>query len=155
MIDNTAAVSVFNDTIESFKGDITHIKNKIKALKARKTKTVKLVGVIQRIVNKAGYVYLTAYRNQTQVIVNLHSLDGFKQVELTDLLQYLLTYTEANGGTVRNTEWAESLNRDYVFDTKDYYISVHAYVKDDSETCRKVIIGSEMVEQYKYQIVCD
>lgn len=155
MIDNTAAVTVFDDTIESLKGDVTRIKAKIKALKASKAKTVKLVGVIQRIIKDAGNVYLSVYRSQTQVMVNLRSLDGFKQVELTNLLQYLMTYAEANGGEIRNSEWAESLNRDYVFDTTPYYISVHAYVKSDSETCRKVVIGTELVEQHKYQIVCD
>jgi hypothetical protein len=155
MIDNTAAVAVFNDTIESLKDDVIRIKARIKSLKSGKAKTVKTVGVIQRIINNAGYVFLSSYGDQIEIHINMYRLDSFKQAELTNLLQYLLTYTEANGGKVRNTEWPASLNRDYHFTTDNVRFVVAAYVKDGSETCRKVVIGTELVEQHKYQIVCD
>ena len=153
MIDNTAAVAVFDDTIESLKGDVAHIKARLKKFKASKAKTVKLVGVIQRIINDAGYIYLSSYGDQIEIHINMYRLDSFKQAELTNLLQYLLTYVEANGGTVRNTEWPASLNRDYHFNTDNVRFVVAAYVKDGSATCRKVVIGTELVEQHKYQIV--
>ena len=155
MIDNTAAVTVFDDAISGLKFDAQCVKDRLKTLKARKAKTIKTVGVIQRIINKEGNVYLSVYGNELGIHITMYELEGFKQVELTNLLQYLLTYTEAKGGTVSNKEWPASLNRDYHFQTDDVRFSVVAYVKADSETCRKVIIGSEMVEQYKYQIVCD
>ncbi len=155
MIDNTAAALVFDNALDNLKGDITRIKARVKLLKANKAKTVKTVGVIQRIVNDAAYVYLSSYGDQIEVRINMYHLDSFKQAELTNLLQYLMVYSEANGGTVRNTEWPASLNRDYHFDTDNIRFTVAAYVKNDSETCRKVVIGTEMVEQHKYQIVCD
>lgn len=155
MIDNTAAAVVFDNAIDSLNSDAKRIKARIKLLKAGKAKTVKTVGVIQRIVNDAGYIYLSSYGDQIEVRINMYRLDSFKQAELTNLLQYLMVYTEANGGAVRNTEWPASLNRDYHFNTNNINFTVAAYVKDDSETCRKVVIGTEMVEQHKYQIVCD
>lgn len=155
MIDNTVAVTVFDDALASLNYDATRIKARIKLLKSNKAKTIKTVGVIQRIVNDAANVYLSSYGDQIEVRINMYRLDSFKQAELTNLLQYLMVYTEANSGTVRNTEWPASLNRDYHFDTDNVRFTVAAYVKSDSETCRKVVIGTEMVEQHKYQIVCD
>lgn len=155
MIDNTAAALVFDNALESIKYDAARIKARIKTLKASKAKTIKTVGVIQRIVNDAANIYLSSYGDQIEVRINMYRLDSFKQAELTNLLQYLMVYAEANGGTVRNTEWPASLNRDYYFDTDNIRFTVAAYVKDNSETCRKVVIGTEMVEQHKYQIVCD
>lgn len=155
MIDNTAAALVFDNALESIKYDAARIKARIKTLKASKAKTIKTVGVIQRIVNDAANIYLSSYGDQIEVRINMYRLDSFKQAELTNLLQYLMVYAEANGGTVRNTEWPASLNRDYHFDTDNIRFTVAAYVKDNSETCRKVVIGTEMVEQHKYQIVCD
>jgi len=155
MIDNTAAVTVFDDALASLNYDAARIKARLRTLKASKAKTVKTVGVIQRIVNDAANVYLSSYGDQIEVRINMYRLNSFKQAELTNLLQYLMVYTEAHGGTVRNTEWPASLNRDYHFDTDSIRFTVAAYVKDNSETCRKVIIGTEMVEQHKYQIVCD
>ena len=155
MIDNTAAVTVFDDALASLNYDAARIKARLRTLKASKAKTVKTVGVIQRIVNDAAYVYLSSYGDQIEVRINMYHLDSFKQAELTNLLQYLMVYSEANGGSVRNTEWPASLNRDYHFDTDSIRFTVAAYVKNDSETCRKVVIGTELVEQHKYQIVCD
>jgi hypothetical protein len=155
MINNTAATVVFDDALASLNYDATRIKARIKLLKSGKAKTIKTVGVIQRIVNDAGRIHLSAYGDQIEVRVTMYSLDSFKQAELTNLLQYLMVYAEANGGSVRNTEWPASLNRDYHFDTDSIRFTVAAYVKDDSETCRKVVIGTEMVEQHKYEIVCD
>jgi len=155
MIDNTAAVAVFDNALASLNDDAKRFKARIKLLKSSKAKTVKTVGVIQRIINDAGYIYLSSYGDQIEVRINMYHLDSFKQAELTNLLQYLMVYAEANGGSVRNTEWPESLNRDYHFDTDSIRFTVAAYVKSDSETCRKVVIGTEMVEQHKYQIVCD
>lgn len=155
MIDNTAAVTVFDDALASLSYDAARVKARLKTLKASKAKTIKTVGVIQRIVNDAANIYLSSYGDQIEVRINMYRLDSFKQAELTNLLQYLMVYAEANGGTVRNTEWPASLNRDYHFDTDNIRFTVAAYVKDNSETCRKVVIGTEMVEQHKYQIVCD
>jgi hypothetical protein len=155
MIDNTAAKVVFDNAISGLNDDAKRFKARIKLLKSSKAKTVKTVGVIQRIVNDAGYVYLSSYGDQIDIQISLHRLDSFKQVELTNLLQYLMVYTEANGGKVRNTEWPANLNRDYHFNTDNVRFTVAAYVKSNSETCRKVVIGTEMVEQHKYEIVCD
>ena len=155
MIDNTAAVSVFDDAMSGLKFDAQCVKDRMKTLKSRKAKTIKTVGVIQRIVKTKGRVYLSLYGNQMEIRTGMYELDSFKQTELLDLLQYLMNYTDLNGGTFYNKEWPASLNRDYHFETEDIKFTVAAYVKADSEACRKVIIGTELVEQYKYEIVCD
>jgi hypothetical protein len=63
--------------------------------------------------------------------------------------------TDKLGGKMKTQDWAAAVNRDFIFTTDKWDARISAYVKDDSETCRKVIIGTEMVEQHKYQIVCD
>jgi hypothetical protein len=89
------------------------------------------------------------------VHVSMYSLDSFKQSQLVSVLEYLSDKTAELDGSVNCEDYAASINRDFRFTTTKWTASISAYVKDDSPTCRKVVIGTEMVEKTKYQIVCD
>ena len=85
----------------------------------------------------------------------MYGLDSLKQRELVWALEYLTIETDKLNGRTKTQDYAAAINRDFIFSTDKWDARIMAYVKDDSATCRKVVIGTEVVEQHKYQIVCD
>ena len=83
----------------------------------------------------------------------MRNLDGFKHSKLETVLWYLSTLD--GDREVHSEEWAQALNRDYRFKFSGFDVAVHAYVRDDSPTCRKVVIDSKLVKQDVYAIQCD
>jgi hypothetical protein len=83
----------------------------------------------------------------------MYDLEGFKHSKLESTLWYLSTLDGERA--VKSEEYAASLNRDYRFKFDGFDVAVHAYVKSDSPTCRKVVVDSKMVKQDVYAIQCD
>jgi hypothetical protein len=133
------------------------MKTKVAALKSGKTRNMlsKLMQPLLYAVGEAGNVYVSVNYGKPEVNVTMYRLDSMKQRELVWALEYLTIETDKVGGKMKTQDWAAAVNRDFIFTTDKWDARISAYVKDDSETCRKVIIGTEMVEQHKYQIVCD
>lgn len=86
--------------------------------------------------------------------VSISSLNSFKDDTLTKLLGLLLAYNPID---TSSTEYAIARNIDYHFIFPGIKVVVYAYVKEDSPTCRKVIISQEEVieTRYTYKMVCD
>ena len=83
----------------------------------------------------------------------MQNLEGFKHSKLESTLWFLGTLDGSR--VVRSKEYAESLNRDYRFEFDGFDVCIHAYVKSDSPTCRKVLVDTKMVKQEVYAIQCD
>ena len=86
-----------------------------------------------------------------QILISMRELDSFKQGRIVDVLKALEVYGECR--TTR--DWAESINRDYHYDMPEFTVALHAYVKEDSPTCRKVAVGTATETVVKYEIQCD
>jgi hypothetical protein len=84
--------------------------------------------------------------------LSLYGLEGFKCEELTEVLEFLISLDPK--GTSSN-EYPGSFNIDYHFDFEYLKLSVFAHVKQDSQNCRRVVVGEETITQYKYELVCD
>ena len=52
-------------------------------------------------------------------------------------------------------ESAEMLNREYEFAREDIHVKFDVYVRSDSPTCRKVVVGEETTTYKTYKIECD
>ena len=84
---------------------------------------------------------------------NLSNIDSFKDARLVKVLEYL---SEVDGlKRTRTQDWPQSVNRVFTFEFEKFNVSVDAYVKEDSPTCRKVVVSTELIKQDKYEIVCD
>ena len=92
----------------------------------------------------------TSYHKPT-IAVNLNALESFKDTQLMGLLEFFSSKTEK--ATTR--DWPNYLNRDYTFELDDVLVSISAYVRTDSPTCRKVQTGVLIEEVPQYQLVCD
>ena len=90
----------------------------------------------------------------------LPNLDGFTDRKLTMILDSLL-YVDGLE-PMSTAEYPSMLNRDFRFEFKygpSWYdtitVSICAYVRSDSPTCRKVLVGTETQTVETYKIVCE
>lgn len=83
--------------------------------------------------------------------VSMRRLESFKDTRLTDFLDKLV----AMDGEMSSTDYASIMNRSFTCNFSDFQVYIDAYVKDNSPTCRKVVIGSKIEEVLEYEIVCD
>lgn len=150
-------VEILDSAVQSIDSDVRFMKTKLAVLKSGKIRNMlsKLMQPLLYAVGEAGSVYVSVNYGKPEINVTMYRLDSLKQRELVWALEFLTTETDKLNGRMKTQDWAAAVNRDFIFSTDKWDARISAYVKDDSETCRKVVIGTEMVEQHKYQIVCD
>jgi hypothetical protein len=92
----------------------------------------------------------TSYYKPT-IDISMNKLESFKDIQLTTLLDFFTSQTEK----VSTKDWANYLNRDYTFELEDVIVTISAYVRSDSPTCRKVQTGVKIEEVPQFELVCD
>ena len=102
------------------------------------------------------------YDESVSINVAMNRLESFKDPLLTETISDLLACAEWESET---TDYPSSLGREFEFKTKvideatglsaEYRVAINAYVKSDSPTCRRVMIGTETKVVEKYEIQCD
>ena len=151
-------VDAIDAAVQSLSGHIANLKNRRDTLKVGKVRTMllKLLTPLMYAVGKAGDVSVGMNSNGNPYIyVVMYDLDSFKQYELAAVLEYLTAQTDKLGGVMLTEDWPASINRDFKFRTDKWDATVAAYVKGDSATCRRIVVGTEIKEVEKYEIVCD
>jgi hypothetical protein len=150
-------VEILDAAVKSQTNNIELAKARRAMLKSGKTRTmlINLLAPLVYILGKVGSISIYDYSTKPSIYVAIYDLDSFKQYELVAALEYLTAETDKVNGSITTEDWAAAVNRDFRFRTDKWDVSIHAYVKNDSPTCRKVVVGTEVVEQVKYQIVCD
>jgi hypothetical protein len=114
-----------------------------------------MLGKMLRSLDRLGAEDLSVradyWANKPVVYLQLNNLESFKDAKLMAVLEYVSVFTD----TSTSKDWAEYLNRDFKFTSKTIDVSIGAYVKEDSPTCRKVVVGTEQQTIERYKIVCD
>jgi hypothetical protein len=152
-----SAADVIGSAVASLDSSIRDAKARRALLKSGKTRTMleKLLAPMMYIIGDLGMVRVESYLSKPSIYVTLFELDSLKQRELVSLLAYLHDESDKLEGKVSSEDWAAAVNRDFKFKTNNWEVSVSAYVKDNSPTCRRVVVGTKMVEQVQYEIACD
>ena len=118
-------------------------------------KNRKMLGKMLRSLDHLGVEDLSIradhWENKPIVHAQLNNLESFKDAKLVAVIEYVSVFAD----TSTSKDWAQFLNRDFRFTSKTVDVYIGAYVKEDSPTCRKVIIGTELQTVEKYKIVCD
>ena len=145
---------------------IETIANQRKRIASFKKHTIKLNRVLNDLslilsgttVSHSLYTYASAYDSAFIIALTLRGIDGFK----CNALEAVLAYCDEKcvAGSIKTSDWAESLNREFRFKLAPQFgenctITVNAYVRSDSTTCRKIEVGRRMEEVKKYEIQCD
>ena len=154
------AVSVFDNALADQIESVTNAKKRVSILRSNKARIQKILRPITFILSSAGLKDVNVFANSDAhsdsfyIGVYLYGLESFKVPVLATLVEYIDGLCEE--GLTRTRDWPESINRDYHFKLpKGNKVTLGAYVKDDSPTCRKVVVGSETKEVFKYEIQCD
>ena len=96
-------------------------------------------------------LYMRTSYYKPAIDINLNHLESFKDIQLTTLLDFFTSQTDK----VSTKDWANYLNRDYTFELDDVMVTISAYVRSDSPTCRKVQVGVKIEEVPQFELVCD
>jgi len=99
---------------------------------------------------EASTLFITNTGYHPTIHLTLHDLEGFKDPKLVAMLGFFLQFTDK----VEEKEWAQFMNKDYTVQLDDVRISISAYVRDGSPTCRKVATGTRLEEVTTYKIEC-
>jgi hypothetical protein len=152
-----SAADVIGSAVASLDSSIRDAKARRAALKSGKSRAMleKLLTPLLYILGDLGSIRIDSYRTSPSIYITMFDLDSLKQRELVTILAYLQDETDKLNGKTTSEDWAIAVNRDFKFATDKWEVSVSAYVKDDSPTCRRVVVGTKMVEQVQYEIACD
>jgi len=150
-------VELLDEAVQSINFDLDLVKRRKAILKNGKVRAMlsRLLHPLVYAVGEAGEIVVHIFAGRPSISVRMYNLESFKQRELVWAIEHLSNETDKLEGKVSTQDYAEAINRDFRFYTDKWDAVVTAYVKSDSPTCRKVVIGTQMVEQHKYQIVCD
>jgi hypothetical protein len=96
-------------------------------------------------------LYMRTSMYKPTIDVNMNNLESFKDAQLTTLLDFFTEQTNK----ISTRDWPQYLNRDYTFELEDVVVSISAYVRSDSPTCRKVKVGVKIEEVDQYELICD
>jgi len=125
----------------------------IKRIRRTLTPLLKLIAFDDTKNNSVSLDYRT-YNDTISVRLYMYDVEGFKCDEVTARL-----WTLENWGNVVNqsvSEYPSALNRTFHYRYQDGTTVVFdVYVKNDSQTCRKVVIGEETRIVETYAIQCD
>jgi hypothetical protein len=148
------ASEVFASALSDAQSAVVRARNSVNALKLQRKQIGRLLRTLSMAVdtdNRDTVLSMWMYGNEPCITISMYNLEGFKSMRLESVLWMLETI-----GTLESTkEYASCLNRDYKYAVDGYKVQLSAYVKDDSPTCRKVVIGTDTVTTPKYAIQCD
>ena len=94
----------------------------------------------------------TTWEGKPKVLVTMYQLESLKCNKLMATLWALENWEQVKETKTR--DFPSAFNRDFRYTyVNDVEVVVSAYVSRDSETCKRVVIGTEVVEKYAMQ--CD
>lgn len=96
-------------------------------------------------------LHISASYYKPTIYLSMNKLDGFKDPALMAVLEFFTGKT----ASITTRDWPQYLNRDYSFELADVIVSISAFVRTDSPTCRKVQTGIKVEEVAQFEIVCD
>ena len=120
-------------------------------LKANRKQLGKLLRTLDRMGVENLHLSTDAYEKKPALYISMNNLDSFKDAKLVAVLEYLGLFSDK----LESKDWPDYINRDYKFSSETIDVKVAAYVKSDSPTCRKVLVGTEQQTVEKFEIVCD
>lgn len=158
------AKTIFNNALASRNNDIAYAKRRIGELrKARKHAMPILKHLAPLVTGEYDRMYMSAmsYEADEQLIqinIELHKLDGFKDQRLENVLFAVMALKGVEDK--KSSDWPNFYNRDYKFVIGEdspltIDITVGAYIRSNSETCRRVKVGEKMEVTAEYEFQCD
>lgn len=145
------ATTAYASGLADAKWDVARVTDKLNVIKANRKMIGKVMRTIEKLIAPEDRMYLMVDNRLPHVYVNMRNLDSFKDDRLVKVLGYLSETMD----DMKTEDWAQSVNRDFRFKSGTHSVAISAYVREDSPTCRKVLVGTELQTVEKFEIVCD
>jgi hypothetical protein len=148
------ATQLYANALRDTKDRVVRARNSVAILTTQRKAIGRLLRTLSMCVDtnsRSNSLHMWMSGDEPVFSINLYHLDGFKSLRLESVLWLL----EEIGTLDEQKEYASCLNRDFTYIVDGYRVLLSAYVKDDSPTCRKIVIGTETVTTPKYAIQCD
>lgn len=143
-----AATAILNRAVKNAQDNVVQARNNVQTIKGKRRLLGRIVNALVKAVgDQSHHVFVTSYGD---VHITLDKLPSFKCMELEMVLNAL----ENMGDAVSTKDYAECLNRDFTYKVNGVDVYVAAYVKAESETCKRVAVSTEIQEIVKYEIQC-
>jgi hypothetical protein len=146
------ATLAFADAIKSANDSMNRIRNNKAALMSNRKLLNKVARMLAKDLSDRDHMWMSNTLDDKPYIgVTLYNLESFKCLKLETLLATLVGLGDAKA----TKDWPSNLNRDFDFNLGFFDVHVSAYVRDDSPTCKRVVVGTEMRQVDTYKIVCE
>ena len=151
---NAIVAAMFKSHFETTVREIGRAKNDRKVIKANKRRLTPLLSMLALSDEESGSIRISnSYDNIPHIHVSLWSAESFKCDAVVARIWALEEFDTIVEQAVH--EYPISLNRDYRFDYGHTAVTFAVYVKSNSPTCRKVVVGQKTETVDEFKIVCD
>jgi hypothetical protein len=145
-------IQAINEALAKSRREGHELISKAKMLEEKKMKIRANYSAILKDLDLSVHnLYMRTGYYKPAIDISMNRLESFKDIQLTTLLDFFTSQTEK----ASTKDWPQYLNRDYTFELEDVIVSISAFVKSDSPTCRKVKIGTRIEEVDQFELVCD
>ena len=143
-----ASTAILNRAIKNAQEVAQQARNSVQELKGKRRLLGRIVNALAKSLGNQEHSMFVGTAGA--VHISMHDLSGFKCMELEMVLNTL-----ENLGTAKRTkDWAEYHNRDYFYEVDGVDVFLSVYIKADSETCKRVAVGTKIEERIQYELRC-
>ena len=146
-------IQAVNESIRDSRYNAQRLQQRAKELESSRMMIRAMFGNMLKDLNMdKHYLGVSMLPGQTpEITITLNKLDSFKDSDLTNILAFLVD----KNAEIREDDWPQFLNKDYRAELPNARVTVHAYVRSDSPTCRRVQVGTELKETPVWELHCE
>ena len=142
------STEILNRAIKSAQANVVQARNNVQTIKGNRRLLGRILNTLAKALgDQKHYMFVSSCGD---IHLNMDDLPGFKCMELEMVLNAL----ENIGEVQRTKEYATYLNRDYTYKVDGIEVYLTVYIKSDSETCKRVAVGTKVSEEIIYEIQC-
>ena len=146
-------IKLINSQILSYKGQANEYSKKADALRQSRMLLRALYGsLVDDFDMDNGHLNMSWIANKPYITAYMYKLDSLKDERLTSLISKCM---DAINMDVEERDVADWGYKRYTIDSPNINFEIVAYVKEDSPTCKKVVIKREMKEVLTTKYVCE
>jgi hypothetical protein len=146
-------ITAVNESIKDSKASAQRMHQHVKDLMGQRMLIrAQFSDMLKNLNTDKHHLSVTMSCGAPRINVTLNKLDSFKDEDLTTLLAYLVNNTEAE---VTEEAWPQFHNKDYHAVVNGAHVTIRAYVRSDSPTCRRVQVGTQLKEEPVWELHCN
>ena len=145
-------IQAVNESIRDSRDNAHRMQQRAKELEAqRMIIRAKFSTMLKGFNTHKHYVGVSMSGQTPMISITLNKLDSFKDEDLTNLLDFLV----GREAEIKEEAWPQFHNKDYHAELPDAKVVIHAYVRSDSPTCRRVQVGTQLKEEPVWELHCN